>query len=133
MIWNAWKDGLFDALKVWKWGYVKSKKKSEIGLKSLTSLVINRNNYDTSLWNVCMPTFQNHKVSIPLHLMLIHWVIITTSYLGACPSQWQPYQGSWRHGALLQEQAPSGVRWRDMWTSLCLRSSAKAREREKTI
>ena len=33
IIWNAWKDVLFNALKVWKWGFVKSKK-SEIRLKS---------------------------------------------------------------------------------------------------
>ena len=25
-VWNAWKDVLFNALKVWKWGFVKSKK-----------------------------------------------------------------------------------------------------------
>ena len=26
IIWNAWKDVIFNALKVWKWGFVKSKK-----------------------------------------------------------------------------------------------------------
>ena len=26
IIWNAWKDVLYNALKVWKWGFVKSKK-----------------------------------------------------------------------------------------------------------
>ena len=30
IIWNVWKDVLFNALKVWKWGFAKSKK----GLKS---------------------------------------------------------------------------------------------------
>ena len=33
IIWNAWKDVLFNALKVWKWGLWRAKK-SEISLKS---------------------------------------------------------------------------------------------------
>ena len=39
-IWNAWKDVLFNALKVWKWGFAKSKKVwNQIKIwKSLTSL-----------------------------------------------------------------------------------------------
>ena len=34
IILNAWKGVLFNALNVWKWGFVKSKSKSEIRLKS---------------------------------------------------------------------------------------------------
>ena len=34
IIWTAWKDVRFNALKVWKWGFVKREKKSEIRLKS---------------------------------------------------------------------------------------------------
>ena len=40
IIWNAWKDVLFNALKVWKWGFVKSKKVwNQIKILTLTSLL----------------------------------------------------------------------------------------------
>ena len=40
IIWNAWKDVLIDALKVWKWGFVKSKKVwNQIKIWTLTSLI----------------------------------------------------------------------------------------------
>ena len=39
IIWNAWKDVLFNALTVWKWGFVKSKKVwNQIKIWTLTSL-----------------------------------------------------------------------------------------------
>ena len=39
IIWNAWKDVLFNALKVWKWGFVQSKKVwNQIKIWTLTSL-----------------------------------------------------------------------------------------------
>ena len=38
LIWNPWRDGLFNALKVWKWGFVKSKKfLNQIKIWTLTS------------------------------------------------------------------------------------------------
>ena len=41
IIWNAWKDVLFNALKVWKWGIVKSKKVwNQIKIWTLTSLTV---------------------------------------------------------------------------------------------
>ena len=41
IIWNAWKDVLFSALKVWKWGFVKSKEVwIQINIWTLTSLLI---------------------------------------------------------------------------------------------
>ena len=40
IIWNAWKDVLFNALKVWKWGFVKRTKVwNQIKIWTLTSLL----------------------------------------------------------------------------------------------
>ena len=40
IIWNAWKNVLFNALKVWKWGFVKNKKVwNQIKIWTLTSLI----------------------------------------------------------------------------------------------
>ena len=40
IIWNAWKDVLINALQVWKWGFVKSKKVwNQIKIWTLTSLI----------------------------------------------------------------------------------------------
>ena len=47
-VWNAWKDVLFNAFKVWQWGFVKSKKVwNQIKIWTLTSLYTPADSYWT--------------------------------------------------------------------------------------
>ena len=48
-VWNAWKDMLFNEVKVWKWGFVKSKKVwNQIKIWTLTSLYVSNEYMETS-------------------------------------------------------------------------------------